>query len=54
VHAGISALDVATMILDAVRADRFYVLTHEPTKAGVAARTKDILAGNPPTLFRIG
>ncbi len=54
VEEGIPALDVAATILDAVRDDRFYVITHEPTKAGFAVRAKDILEGRPPTLFSVG
>jgi NAD(P)-dependent dehydrogenase (short-subunit alcohol dehydrogenase family) len=54
VRNGIEPLDLATSVLDAVRANRFYVISHDTTKAGFAVRAKDILEGRPPTMFPIG
>jgi NAD(P)-dependent dehydrogenase (short-subunit alcohol dehydrogenase family) len=53
VQKGLPAEDVAQQVLEAVEADRFYVLTHESTRAGVRARSRDLLDGNPPTPFPI-
>ncbi len=53
VRTGIPASDVATQVFDAIAADRFYVLTHPMTLAGVRIRTDDILGTRPPTLFPI-
>lgn len=46
-----SAMDpavVADHVMDAVRTDRFYVLTHPDLAAGVHRRAEDVLAGGPP------
>ena len=51
VQAGVPVDEIAQTILDAVRAGRFYVITHESTKAGVAVRARDIIEDRPPTLF---
>lgn len=49
VHSGkISAADVAERVFEAVRDERFYVLTHERIKSAVAARMEDILGGANP------
>lgn len=51
VNAGIEADDVAAAVLDAVRAERFWILTHEHT----ALRTTEIrlewMRGGPPMTF---
>ncbi len=50
VRAGkLSATDVARMTLDAVKADRFYVLTHPNIKPAVEARLRDIVDERAPT-----
>jgi short-subunit dehydrogenase len=48
---GIDANDVAKIVLDAVLAKQFYVLTHDDTRPAIQARTQDILEGRPPTSF---
>ncbi|MFP5307170.1 MAG: SDR family NAD(P)-dependent oxidoreductase [Gammaproteobacteria bacterium] len=45
----LSAADVARMTMDAVKADRFYILTHPAIKPAVEARMRDILDGRQPT-----
>jgi NAD(P)-dependent dehydrogenase (short-subunit alcohol dehydrogenase family) len=47
---GLAPDAVAAAVLDAVRDERFYVLTHEETKATVRVRMEDIVAGRNPTL----
>ena len=44
----ISAEQVAEAVLDAIRSERFYILTHERIKPSIAARMEDILAGSNP------
>jgi NAD(P)-dependent dehydrogenase (short-subunit alcohol dehydrogenase family) len=51
---GLAPGDVATAVLEAIRAERFYVITHEETKAMVGARMGDIVEGRNPTLQLIG
>jgi NAD(P)-dependent dehydrogenase (short-subunit alcohol dehydrogenase family) len=51
VRSGIPVEDATGIIFDAIRAGRFYVLTHDITRTGVAHRAKDIVEGRPPTLF---
>ncbi len=51
VNEGISPALVATSVFDAVLADRFYVLTHEATKAGFSVRAADLVAGRAPRAF---
>ena len=49
VHSGkISAADVAERVFEAVRDERFYILTHERIKSAIAARMEDILGGANP------
>lgn len=49
-QAGMPPSEVADMVLDAVRADRFYVLTHPDMILGqVTSRMQGILDGDPPT-----
>ena len=45
----LSAADVARMTLDAVKANRFYILTHPKIKISIEARMKDILEERQPT-----
>ena len=40
---------VAGHVLDAVRANRFYILTHPELNVAVELRMNDILAGRAPT-----
>jgi NAD(P)-dependent dehydrogenase (short-subunit alcohol dehydrogenase family) len=54
VAAGIDPAPVADAVLDAVRADRFYIFTHPETKPAVAVRTKDILEERQPTVNPLG
>jgi NAD(P)-dependent dehydrogenase (short-subunit alcohol dehydrogenase family) len=44
----ISATEIAAMTLQAVREDRFYVLSHEKTKTAIEGRMRHILDGLPP------
>jgi short-subunit dehydrogenase len=45
----LSAADVAAITLEAVRADRFYVLTHPKIKGAIETRMRDILDDRVPT-----
>lgn len=47
---GLPPEQVAGAVVDAIREDRFYILTHEDTKARVRAKMEDILEGRNPTL----
>ncbi len=48
----VSAADVARLVLDAVREDRFYVYSHPQSLGGVQARLEDVmLARNPSDPF---
>jgi NAD(P)-dependent dehydrogenase (short-subunit alcohol dehydrogenase family) len=47
---GLAPAEVAEHVVDAIREERFYILTHEETKARVRARMEDILASRNPTL----
>jgi NAD(P)-dependent dehydrogenase (short-subunit alcohol dehydrogenase family) len=46
---GISPAQVAGDIVDAMRADRFWIFTHDITKQALAVRHEDIKAGRNPT-----
>lgn len=48
VEKGMEPGKVARQVFDAVRADRFWVLTHEGSRAGVEARMRGILEGSNP------
>jgi NAD(P)-dependent dehydrogenase (short-subunit alcohol dehydrogenase family) len=48
IEAGMDADDVAAQVVDAVRADRFYILTHPDVKELVRRRTEAILNDEPP------
>jgi hypothetical protein len=47
---GMDPAEVAAMVLDAVRDERFYVLTHPEMTRMVQARMEDIVEGRTPTL----
>jgi len=44
----LSADDVASAVVDAVKKDRFYVLTHPRIKGAIRARLEDVLQERPP------
>ncbi|HYN14072.1 MAG TPA: SDR family NAD(P)-dependent oxidoreductase [Burkholderiales bacterium] len=44
----LSADDVARAVVDAVKASRFYILTHPRIKGAIRARMEDILEDRPP------
>ena len=44
----ISADEIAKAVVEAVQADRFYILTHERIKPAIQARMEDILNGRAP------
>ena len=46
---GIGPRQVAGDIVDAMRADRFWIFTHDITKQALKVRYKDIEAGRNPT-----
>jgi len=46
---GIDPAEVASAVVDAVQADRFYILTHEWGPAAAARRMTDIAEGRQPT-----
>jgi len=48
-EAGLDPADVAAMVVDAVKGDRFYILTHDDWQPMVEARMKDVLEGRNPT-----
>ncbi len=50
VDGGISPDIVAQAVVDAVKDNTFWILTHENTKAGITARAKEIVEGRNPTL----
>jgi NAD(P)-dependent dehydrogenase (short-subunit alcohol dehydrogenase family) len=49
VLAGIDPAEVGRAVVEAVKTDRFYILTHEGSEGAVARRMNDILEGRPPT-----
>ena len=49
VDAGISPAAVADRVIDAVRTDTFYILTHPELNEAIETRTQDILQGRPPS-----
>lgn len=53
VEAGIAPQQVARDVINAVKNNCFYILTHPETKAAVAIRSEDILQGRAPTLLPI-
>lgn len=48
--AGLAPEQVAQAVLDAIREDRFYIITHEETKGRVRAKMEDILEGRNPRM----
>ena len=50
IEGGMEPAEVAAEVVEAVRANRFYVLTHPAMAVGVERRMRDILEGRPPTL----
>jgi NAD(P)-dependent dehydrogenase (short-subunit alcohol dehydrogenase family) len=48
-HGRLTAADVARTTIDAVKAGRFYILTHEKIKGAIEARMRDILDDRTPT-----
>lgn len=50
-EAGLEPEAVADAVFEAMAADRFYILTHGATRAGVRRRMEDILEDRPPTLL---
>jgi NAD(P)-dependent dehydrogenase (short-subunit alcohol dehydrogenase family) len=49
VQAGMAPSQVAEMVFDAIRQERFYIFTHKTTKQLVQARMEDILQERMPT-----
>lgn len=49
IDAGLEPADVAGMVAEAVRENRFYVITHPDYMAGVEARVQAMIAGGPPS-----
>jgi NAD(P)-dependent dehydrogenase (short-subunit alcohol dehydrogenase family) len=50
VHSGrLSAADVAQAVFEAVREERFYILTHSKINGAIRARMEDILSSRDPT-----
>lgn len=47
---GLPPEQVAEVVIEAIREDRFYIVTHEDTKTRVRTRMEDILEGRNPTL----
>jgi hypothetical protein len=45
----VSAADVAQRVLEAVKENRFYILTHPKIKGAIQMRMEDILAERAPT-----
>ncbi len=54
VSSGIEPADVADQVIDAVRHNRFYVITHPDTFAMVETRLRDVLAERHPSDAPIG
>ena len=48
-QAGLPPSQVAEMVFDAIRQEKFYILTHPTTKQGVQLRMEDILQERMPT-----
>ncbi len=49
VAGGIEAATVAERVIDAVRSDTFYILTHPELDDAIATRFEDIMVGRPPS-----
>ena len=50
-QAGLAPSQVAEMVFDAIRQEKFYILTHPTTKQGVQLRMEDILRSGCPRIF---
>jgi NAD(P)-dependent dehydrogenase (short-subunit alcohol dehydrogenase family) len=48
IRAGLDPAEVAGMVLEAIREERFYILTHPQWNASVLRRAEDIIAGRNP------
>lgn len=48
--AGLAPEQVAQAVLDAIREERFYIITHEETKSRVRGKMEDILEGRNPRM----
>jgi hypothetical protein len=46
---GLAPADVAAQVVDAVKRNRFYILTHPEWKEMIRSRMDDILEGRHPT-----
>ncbi len=53
VDGGIPPAAVAERVIDAVRQNTFYILTHPELNEAIEIRTRDILEGRPPTATNI-
>ena len=53
VDAGIPPAAVADRVIDAVRTDTFYILTHPELNEAIETRAQDILQGRPPSATNI-
>lgn len=53
VQAGMEPEEIAEATFAAIRDDRFYIITHPQTKAGIRIRMDDILQGRQPSLLPI-
>jgi len=53
VQNGIEPQQVASDVINAVKSNKFYILTHPHTKAGIQIRMEDILQERAPTLLPI-
>jgi NAD(P)-dependent dehydrogenase (short-subunit alcohol dehydrogenase family) len=54
VAGGIGATTVADRVLEAVRTNRFYIITHDDTQAMVEVRLRDIIEGRNPSAAPVG
>lgn len=50
IESGLEPDDIAAMVVDAIRTNRFYVLTHPEWQSQVSQRVERILAGEPPAM----
>ncbi len=48
---GLPTEEVAERVIEAIREERFYIITHEETKERVRTRMEDILEARNPTLL---
>jgi CO dehydrogenase/acetyl-CoA synthase epsilon subunit len=48
---GLPTEEVAERVVEAIREERFYIITHEETKERVRTRMEDILEARNPTLL---